>query len=263
MKARTLALVLVAAPLAAQQPAAQPDFHWEKALAAGSTVSIHNLSGDVKVTPSTSGKVEVTGVRHGRDRDEVTVEVVETSRGIIVCAMYKGADMQCDDDGYRVRSERRRGWRDDDWDASIDINVKIPKGMELEAHSVSGDVSATGAEGDVRAGSVSGDVRLEQLNASAVRATSVSGDVDVVIDALTGTGALEFTSVSGDVTVTLPKGTNADVTMRSVSGSLDSDFPLTLNGRMSRGRVEARIGQGGRDLEVHTVSGDVRIRMPK
>jgi hypothetical protein len=212
------------------------------------------------VTPSTSGKVEITGVRRGRDREDVTVQVVEMARGLVVCAVFKGADMQCDESGYRVRNDRRRGWDDDDFDASIDITVRLPKGIEVDAHSVSGDVSVNGAEGMVSAVSVSGDVRLETPAARAVTARSVSGDVFVVVNALSGTGDLEFNSVSGDVTLTLPRDLNADLTLRTVSGEIDSDFPLTLNGRMGRNRIEARIGQGGRDLDVHTVSGDLRLR---
>ncbi len=50
--ALAFALPLTFAPLgagAAQQPAPArpPDFRWEKALAAGNTVSLHNLNGDV------------------------------------------------------------------------------------------------------------------------------------------------------------------------------------------------------------------------
>lgn len=260
MRARTLCLLLVCSiPLAAQQ---QPDFRWEKALANGSTVSLYNLNGDITVTPSTSGKVEVVGVKHGSKRyfDEVTLEVVETSRGITVCSMFKSLDMECDERGFRSHDHNR----DRDWDdLQIDIEVKLPKGMQVDAHNVSGNVSIVGAEGDVRAGSVSGDVRMERLRVSSVKASSVSGDVTVGIEALSGSGALTFTSVSGNVTAELPKGTEADVTMRSVSGSLDSDFPLTLNGRVNRRSIEARIGRGGRELEVRTVSGDVRLRAAK
>jgi hypothetical protein len=254
-----LSLVVLASPLAAQ-----PDFRWEKAVANGSLVSVHNLNGNVDVTPSTTGKVEVVAVKRGNRRyfDEVTVEVVETARGITVCPMFRNADMECDDRGFRVHG--RRGHRDDDWDdVSVDISVKVPKGMEVSANSVSGDVDVVGAEGQVRAGSVSGNVRMVGLRATSVRASSVSGDVDVRVDALTGTGPLKFTSVSGNVTAELPQNVDADVRMRSVSGSLDSDFALTLNGRMSRHSLEARIGKGGRDLEVTTVSGNVRLRATK
>jgi hypothetical protein len=259
MRARTLALLLVCSiPLAAQQP----DFRWEKALASGTTVSLYNLNGDITVTPSTSGKVEIVGVKHGNKRyfDEITLEVVETSRGITVCSMFKNLDMECDDRGFHVHDHNR----DRDWDdLQIDIEVKLPKGMQIDAHNVSGNVSVVGAEGDVRARSVSGDVRMQQLRVSSIKAESVSGDVTVGIDALSGSGPLTFTSVSGNVTAELPKGIEADVTMRSVSGSLESDFPLTLNGRVNRRSIEARIGRGGRELEVRTVSGDVRLRATK
>ena len=265
MIARSFALLLVAAPLVAQQASTSraADFRWEKAIAAGATVSLHNLNGNVTVSPSTSGKVEVVGLKRGRYADDVTLEVVETSRGVMVCAMFKSKDVTCDEDGYRVHEDR--GWgrrRDNDWDdAQIDIVVKAPKDARIHAHSVSGNVEVTGAEGAVRAGSVSGNVRLDKLRATTdLRASSVSGDVWVVVESLAGEGDLRFSSVSGNVTAELPKAIDADVRMRSVSGSLDSDFPLTLNGRMSRHSLEARIGKGGRELEVTTVSGDVRLR---
>jgi len=263
MRVRSLVLSLaVAAPLSAQQA----DFRWEKQLAADKMVSLHNVSGRIIVTPSTTGKVEIVGIRRGRGRnsDNVTIEVVESDRGITACSMYKDADMECYDGGFSMRSNRRSRYRDD-WDdnASIDMEVKVPKGMRVSAENISGDVRMVGMEGIVKAGSVSGDVRLESLRASSVRASSVSGDVTVYVDNLTGDGMLSFSSVSGSVTAELPKTMDADVSMRSVSGSLDSEFPLTLNGRVSRSSISARIGKGGRELEVHTVSGDVRLRMGK
>lgn len=250
----------LATPLAAQQP----DFRWEKALAANSEVHLHNLNGDITVTPSTTGRVEIVGIKRGNRRyfEDVTVEIVETSRGIVVCPLFRNADMRCDEDGMNMRG--RRGYRDDDYDdVSVEFDVKVPRNLIVRASSVSGDVTVRGAEGPVRAGSVSGDVRMEDLRATSVRASSVSGNVDVVILALTGEGDLRFSSVSGNVTAQLPRDVNADLSMSSVSGSLDSDFPLTLNGRMRRSSVEARIGRGGRDLNISTVSGDVRLRMPR
>ena len=261
MRSQSIALLLfAAAATAGAQP--QPDFKWEKQLPADKVVSLHNLNGDIVVSPSTSGKVEIIGTRRGRGRsaDDVTIEVVETTRGVTACSMFKNVDMECDEDGMHMNS-RRRGWRDRDYDdGQIDMEVKLPKGMRVEASSVSGDVQVTGAEGVVRANSVSGRVRLDKLRATSVRASSVSGDVDVIVDQLTGEGMLSFSSVSGDVTAELPKNLDADISMRSVSGSMDSDFPLTLNGRVSRNNLNARIGKGGRELDVHTVSGNVRLR---
>jgi DUF4097 and DUF4098 domain-containing protein YvlB len=266
MIARLTSLLVLAPVAIATAQDKQPDFRWEKALQANAVVKAHNLSGDVTVTQVNTGKVEVIGRKHGdkRDFDRITLVVVETRDGIVVCPDYKDLDMECNEDGFHVHNDRwgRRGRNDYD-DLSIDIEIKVPKGTEVGAGSVSGNVSVVGAEGDVRASSVSGDVRMERLRATSVKATSVSGNVDVTVESLTGTGDLKFTSVSGNVTAELPKNIDADVTMHSVSGSFDSDFPLTLSGRMNRGRIEARIGRGGRDLSITTVSGNVRLRAIK
>lgn len=247
-----VAVALVAAGAGAQQRT--PDFKWQKQIAAGKLVKIHNINGDVTVIPASGTQVEVYGYRRdGRDGDDpVRVEVVETGDGISICALKDG--MRCDESGIHGRSDNR--WRDE----RMDVEVRLPRTLEVSASSVSGDVRVTGAQGDVRAGSVSGDVRLDQLRARSVRAKSVSGRVTVAVDELTGTGQLEFGSVSGDVELTLPTSLDADLEMSTVSGNIDSSFPITLNGRMGRRRIEGRIGKGGRLLELSTVSGDVRLR---
>ena len=256
-----LALVLLVAPSigSAQN---HGDFRWEKALAAGQVVRIQNVNGDITVTPSSSGRVEIVGVHRGSSRyaDDITAEVHETSTGIIVCVVWKDSDDDCNEDGYRSH-----GHDDGDrWNrGSMDLEVKLPRDLQVSAGSVSGNVSVVGAQGNVRASSVSGDVRLERLRATSLKATTVSGEVTASIEALDGNGPLTVTSVSGDVTLELPRNLDADLSMSSVSGHLDSEFQLTIGGRTSRRRLEAKIGRGGRDLDVKTVSGDVRLRTAK
>lgn len=256
---RTLAiptLLVVTAFTAAGAQAGQGDFHWEKALAAGSEVRVHNISGDVDVVPSTTGRVEVTGHRtRGADAD-LRVVVQERSGGIDVCVVH--ADDDCDPGGIHGRHDH---WGGDEGD--INLRVAVPGNLQVSANSVSGNVGIDGAQGDVQAHTVSGDVKLQHLRASSLTANSVSGSIDAQLDALTGNGDLEFRSVSGDVTLNVPRDFGADLRMRTVSGDLTSDFPVTLNGGFGRRSIEARIGGGGRRLDVSTVSGDVRIRGAK
>ena len=263
MTSRLLSIALVAGMSVPALAQARGDFHWEKALPAGNEVSIHNVNGDIKVTPSTSGKVEVVGIKRGSGRyaDRVKADVQESSHGISVCVLYDDTDSYCDDSGVHMHGS----WGDRNWDrVSMDLEVAVPANVTVSAGSVSGDVSITGAHGDVDASSVSGNIRMDRLNASGVRAHSVSGDVDVRVDALTGRGDFTFKTVSGNVTLDLPRDFGADLSMSTVSGDINSDFPITLgNGRMSRRRMEARIGGGGRRLDVSTVSGDLRLRMIK
>jgi DUF4097 and DUF4098 domain-containing protein YvlB len=245
--------------------AQQPDFHWDRAVAAGKEVSIYNISGNIKVTASTTGKVEVVGVKHGDSRyfDRIRADVQETSTGVSICVLYDGADSSCDDRGGHNDRRGDRGWRDG-YDVSMSLEVAVPTTLLVSASNVSGDVMVTGAHGTIDVASVSGDVRLEKLHADGVRANSVSGNVDVQVDEFTGKGDLVFRSVSGDVTLDAPRNFDADISMSTVSGDINSDFPLTLNGgRMRRRNLEARIGNGGRRFDVSTVSGDLRIRAAK
>jgi hypothetical protein len=261
IRTQTLAVVVamlaVAPDALAQERSGTGDFRWGKTVPAGQWVRLHNISGDVKVTAVDGDRVDVVGRRSGGASydDDVRVDVHEGRDGVTFCVVY-GPDSWCDDRGSHSESHgdgrRHRG--------SIDFEVRLPRRLKLAANSVSGDVEVSGVGDEVRAASVSGSVRLDGVRAPAVRATSVSGDVDVRVDALTGPGDLRFTSVSGDVSLHLPRSLDADFTMKTVSGELDSDFPLTLQGGMSRRTLSGRIGRGGRELYLTTVSGDVTLR---
>lgn len=252
----TALVVSIATPALAQRA----DFSWSKALPAGSDVSISNINGDITVKPSASGKVEVTGTKRGNSRyfEDIKAEARETSNGVVICVLHVDDDSHCNDEGGHHYGHH-------DWnDVRMDLEVAVPTNLRVSASSVSGDVSVDGAHGDINANSVSGDIHLDRLHATSVHANTVSGDIGVGVDEFTGRGDLYFHTVSGDVTLTVPKGFDADLSMSTVSGDIDSDFPVTLgNGRMSRRRLEARIGNGGRKLDVGTVSGDLKLRQAK
>jgi hypothetical protein len=254
-----LALLALAAITALPAAAQTGDFHWSKAVPAGRTVRVENINGDVKIVPSTTGRVDVTGRRRGDrdDADRIRVQVDEHSDGVVICVVSRDADNTCDDQGDHGRWNNHNDWRG----ASIDFEVAVPTDLLVRASSVSGDVSVTGAQGDLSVSSVSGDVRLDRVRPNGLHVNTVSGDIDLRADAFMGKNDLSFTTVSGDITLDLPATFDADLSMSTVSGDIDSDYKMTLGGsRMSRRNIEARIGSGGRRLDVRTVSGDLRLR---
>ena len=257
---RVVALVALVAT-AASAHAQDADFHWQKALKSGSEIKLHNLNGNITVTPGSGNTVEITGrlsSHWGRSRDtsDVYVEVHEFDGGVVACVMFRHMDGECSEDNYSIHSHG--DWNDDGDEPQMDLEVHVPAGMQVAAGSVSGNVDVSGVTGELRASSVSGDVRVSGSAVSSLNAKSVSGDVEVKITSLSGNGALDAQSVSGNITLTLPAKFDADLSMRTVSGDIDSDYPITLNTRR-RGRVEGKIGAGGRELDLSTVSGDVRL----
>lgn len=248
-------LTIAAAPLAAQGA----DFHWDKAVAAGGEVSIHNINGDIKVVPSTTGRVSVTGIKHN-GADRLRVDVRESTRGVSICVINEDNDDECTENGLSSHSHGNRNWDR----GHMDLEVAVPTNLTVAPSTVSGDISVTGAQGDVTAGSVSGDIRLDRIRPASLRANTVSGDVTVSVVDFMGRGDLQFHSVSGDISLDLPRDFAADLSMSTVSGDVDSDFAITLgNSRMNRRSISGRIGGGGRKLDVSTVSGDLKLRTAK
>lgn len=288
MMSAALAAAITAA--AVDSAAAQQDFRWSGRLAAGQTIEIRNIKGEIRAEPAAGGDVTVTAHPHDGRTERVRVEMVRRGYGVVVCALYPSRGDDDDDNRGRWnrddddddRDEPRdacnshRGMNVRDSDADVDFVVHVPAGVKLSARSVSGDVEVRGLRGPVEAASVSGDVHVS--SASEVRANSVSGNVYAALGRIPANG-LSFHSVSGDVTLELPSGTDADFSARTLSGEIDSDFPLTVEGRGRRDRddddddrgwprvrvrvghdMRARLGRGGPELSVSTVSGDINLR---
>jgi DUF4097 and DUF4098 domain-containing protein YvlB len=145
----------------------------------------------------------------------------------------------------------------------VDFDVRVPSGVDYSydsLSSVSGNVDVSGARGSISAKSVSGDVTLSNTS-GIISASSVSGNVQAQITRLEGNGDLKFSSISGNVNVQAPANSNAEISMSSVSGSLDTDFPIQIQsasfgpGHSAHGRV----GSGGNNLHISTVSGKVSL----
>jgi hypothetical protein len=234
------------------------EFRWSKALQNGQLVRVANVTGDVAVIGADVEQVQVVARRRGSSSDtEARVEVKEHRDGITVCAL-RNEESYCDERG--MHEDGNSGWARDRERARYDIEVRVPRRMRVSASTVSGDVRVAGTTLDVRATTVSGDATVEDVRAQdQVRVTSVSGDVTARLATLAQGTDMELKSVSGDIELSLPSTAGFTLSMSTVSGDLTSDFPLQMRGRFNRRSINATINNGGSDLDVSTVSGDVRI----
>lgn len=133
---------------------------------------------------------------------------------------------------------------------------------DVEATSVSGEVTLEGVRGAVRVESTSGEISLTDVQSTDVYASTVSGSVDYQ-GSVDGNGRYEFHSHSGDVTLDVPRSVSAHFSVETYSGSLDSDFPVTLQpgertNRRPR-RFEFTVGGGAARVIAESFSGDVRV----
>lgn len=135
-------------------------------------------------------------------------------------------------------------------------------GRGLRASTVSGDLEANDITGDIDAQSTSGDIVLGGTKSSFVHTQTVSGETRFggTVDRA---GRYEFHSHSGDIQLAVPS-TGVTFDVNTFSGDLQSDYPMTLQpgSEVGHKHMEFSINGGGARVTAETFSGDITVERP-
>lgn len=281
---------LVAAPAIAQDKPTETDstFAFRTRLASGAWVRVFTFNGDVDVREGTGDQVEIRGEKRGRRTrwDRVFFETKRDGDNVTVCAIY-GDEAECESDGphgnmnssnvgARFTVTVPRGAKVRVGSGNGDVSVRVAA-AEASASTGNGDVEVVGVRGRVDAATGNGPLLIEDaggpveastgngrvtINTATgpVSAHSGNGNIDVRMARLTGDGDMEFRTGNGRVTVAVPASFEGEVVTSTGSGHLESDFPMTVNGRMDSRNMRATIGKGGRRIRMSSGNGDLELR---
>ena len=224
-------------------------------------LEVSNVSGPIRITAWDQDAVHVHYVKQARtemDLKEFVIEVRGDADTVTVRPIYEA-------NGLLGRF------------GAVELVIQVPRRIaRIAAHNVSGDVAVddlgwpaaqelgtvsgaitTSAAGDLVLESTSGALSF-QFTGSALKATTVSGAIKGSIASI-GAGKAELSSVSGSIDLEAPAALEAALDLRTVSGSVRSDFPVTIR-EQSRGKLIGSIGAGSAALSAHSTSGSIAIR---
>jgi len=243
-------------------------------------LKLGNISGSVDIQVGEEGIIHVLAVKHpgSGDAERTTIEFLQAEDGSVSINTRFG--------------ENNWSWL---WGAQVcDVEyiVKAPRLCSINVNSVSNSLSLSGFEGNFSFKSVSGDMALQNLKGSLNVETvsgdvtsqglvsqshlkSVSGDInlqnsslpkvnvkmvsgDVILQTGLSEGPYKFHSVSGDVHLLVPAASQCDVELHSVSGDFTTNFPINQSSQSS-GKQTARVGSGGAQVTLTSVSGDLQV----
>lgn len=161
---------------------------------------------------------------------------------------------------------------------SVSGNVGLSGAAGAEVKLVSGDLSLENVAGDAFIKAVSGDIDITRINGS-IEANAVSGDIvlkdvseaqKVDIETVSGNvtysgdlragGRYELKTHSGDVRMTIPAAAGFDLTANTFSGDIESDFAITVAGKISPREIRGTVGKGGATLVLKSFSGNVDLK---
>jgi DUF4097 and DUF4098 domain-containing protein YvlB len=214
----------------------------------------------------------------GRNASASVDYVITVPASAMVTVKTISGDVSVADVKGEVRAETVSG----SVDVSATPNVSSAKTISGDVHargistsgtlslgSVSGMVVGSSLEARaIEAGTVSGGVQLTNVRAERVQAKSVSGDIEYD-SRLSKGGRYEFNSHSGNVRLMLAQVTGFELDASSFSGSIRTDFPVTVRsmpaqnddrrrGPMNRS-IRGTFGDASAILSVRSFSGNVVI----
>lgn len=247
---------LLAGTLRAHAAEMQDEFNWQGKIAAGKTLEIKGINGSIQAEPANNGQIQVKAYKHGNKNDpkQVRIEVVEHSGGVTLCAVYPSGDPgqpnECKPgEGGRMNVKNN--------DVKVDFSVQVPSGIRFLGRTVNGGIETRSLSSDVEAYTVNGAVNI--TGNGMAQAKTVNGGIQASMGATNWSRPLTFETVNGGVAVTLPAGANVDVEAETVNGSINTDFPLTVQGKFGPKRIQGKIGNGGSSLRMATVNGNVHL----
>ena len=253
------------------------------------TVSLTLGSGDIIVTGWSRDQIRVHatsengGIRLDASGSRLTLELSNAYRGdesrfevtvptgVRVIARAQSGDISISGTEGEVDARSQSGdIKVDDVANRVDIGTLSG---DIEAHTVNGDVQIKSVSGDVEVSDFKGDFEGETVSGSIVlrnatgryvRSHTTSGDL-VYEGAIDPSGRYELSAHSGDIRLGIPSSSSAQLTISTWSGTIDSDFPITLRpgehgiGSSQAKRFTFEIGGGDARITAETFSGDVTI----
>ncbi|MDH4197011.1 MAG: DUF4097 family beta strand repeat-containing protein [Candidatus Aminicenantes bacterium] len=257
------ALLMIAATAA---PFLQADYREEVVksfpLRSGGSFSLDNTNGSVKIVTWAEDRVEIRALKIARkdkeDLAEVQIEFDATADAVTVRAVWP-----------KVRRNLQ---------VSVSFDVHLPAGIKVadvettngnldlrgefasaRVGTTNGGIVLEGCRGEVRAGTTNGTIEVDGAEGR-IEVESTNGDIQIR-NALPKDG-LDAETTNGNITLNLaaPDKINADLSVRTTNGHIETDVPVTLH-RLTKSRhsLEARIGAGGPAIRLSTTNGSIRI----
>lgn len=242
MKGRIFVVILLVAASAvagrlmnktvSRQAAGQDETRQTFRLEPGARIEVRGINGAVEVTTSETDTAEVRVVRTADSADDLEYGHVEVegSPGYLSVVGHNG--------GARVWR-----WLQGRGRVRQQVTLALPRGVELSASRVNGQVRVGEIDGSVEVAHVNGRVEVAQASGR-FEVSHVNGNVRLGVSR-PGARALDVGHVNVNVEIRLKQLVDADIEVERQNGGLSLNVPnVTMQERRNRSNSRARLGAG-------------------
>lgn len=262
----SLTMMAIASPLAAQRSSDLDDGRWLNGCRDGwNGDDDRGRACEVRAVPvKVSGrKLDIDGRENGGirvvawDGDSVRVTArLQTQARNDDDAAKLLKDVRLIADGARIRADGPRSYDRESW--SVSYVVFVPRRFDLTLEARNGGLSVTGVTGKLDLRTINGSVHLTDAGGD-VHARTQNGSVNVQLAGSKWDGSgLDAETQNGSVRLAIPESYAALVETGTVNGRVNTDFPITVQGRISH-RFSLPLNGGGPPIRAMTTNGSVTL----
>ncbi len=142
---------------------------------------------------------------------------------------------------------------------SVSYEIFVPRRSDLYLEAYNGGISIADVSGRIEFNGHNGGVVLKRVGGS-VRGGTTNGGLVVELAGANWDGeTLDVKTTNGGIVMTVPENYSAHLETGTVNGHLSVDFPVTVQGRITR-ELAVNLGAGGATVRAMTTNGGVKIK---
>lgn len=215
-------------------------------------------------TLAPSGAIAVDGRQNGGvtvkgwDQNQVFVRArVQTGAPTESEAEALAKQITIETGGNKIFAAGPDSQRNYHWDVSYEVFVPRRSDVSIETHN--GGIVVAEVNGRIEFTAVNGGVVLRKVGGT-VRGGTTNGGLIVELSGDHWDGeTLDVKTTNGGIVMSVPENYSAHLETGTVNGGLNVDFPVNVQGRITR-ELAVNLGSGGQTVRAMTTNGGVRIK---
>ena len=210
--------------------------------------------GTIAIDGRQNGGVSVKGW----DQHQVLVRArIQTGASTQDEAVALGRQIRIETSGAKIFASGPESRKNYHWDVSYEVFV--PRRADLSLETQNGGISIADVNGRIDFTALNGGVVLKRVGGE-VRGSTTNGGLIIELTGDRWDGqSLDVSTTNGGVIMSIPENYSANLQTGTVNGSVNVDFPVTVQGRISK-QVALNLGSGGALVKAMTTNGGVRLK---
>ncbi|HEY6802226.1 MAG TPA: hypothetical protein VI306_01485 [Pyrinomonadaceae bacterium] len=213
-----------------------------------------NASGQITIDGKQNGGVSVKGWDNGQILVRAQIQTAAPNSGE---AEQLARQIQIQTGGGKIYANGPEQQKDYYW--SVNYEVFVPRRQDVSIETHNGGIVIAEVSGRLDFNALNGGVVLKRCGGS-VHGTTTNGGLVVELSGDRWDGeTLDVRTTNGGVSMSVPDNYSAYLQTGTVNGNISVDFPVTVQGRITK-ELAVNLGSGGPTIKAMTTNGGVRIK---